>query len=152
MYILQLKQTNKWIEPGMPSPVIIYNVLLGIEWSMTSQIFKFVKVKVLLWYIPATFLEKRRQVFFFSFLHVTFLFLYFLWPHLSASRILVTWPGIELAPPALEAQSLNHWTTREVLTCNILYLHVLYEFSSWFDQLRALNKALLLSGSQVPHP
>ena len=24
-------------------------------------------------------------------------------------------PGIELVPPALEAGSLNHWTTREVL-------------------------------------
>ena len=25
-------------------------------------------------------------------------------------------PGIEPAPPALEVQSLNHWTTREVKT------------------------------------
>ena len=28
--------------------------------------------------------------------------------------ILVPWPGIEPAPPALEAQSLNHWTAGEV--------------------------------------
>ena len=27
---------------------------------------------------------------------------------------LVPWPGIEPRPPALEAQSLSHWTTREV--------------------------------------
>ena len=24
------------------------------------------------------------------------------------------WPGIEPIPPAMEAQILNHWTTREV--------------------------------------
>ena len=30
-------------------------------------------------------------------------------------RILVPQPGIDPVPPALEAQSLNHWTTGEVL-------------------------------------
>ena len=29
-------------------------------------------------------------------------------------RDLVPWPGMEPGPPALGAQSLNHWTTREV--------------------------------------
>ena len=29
---------------------------------------------------------------------------------------LVPWPGIKPRPPALEAQNLNHWNTREVLT------------------------------------
>ena len=29
-------------------------------------------------------------------------------------RILVSWPGIEPAPLAVEGWSLNHWTTREV--------------------------------------
>ena len=42
-----------------------------------------------------------------------YLFIYF-WPHSAAYRILVTQPGIEPVPPALGAQSLNHWTTREV--------------------------------------
>ena len=32
----------------------------------------------------------------------------------AACEILVPQPGIEPTPPALEAQSLNHWTTREV--------------------------------------
>ena len=32
----------------------------------------------------------------------------------AACGILVPQPGIESSPPALEAQSLNHWTTREV--------------------------------------
>ena len=32
----------------------------------------------------------------------------------AARGILIPPPGIELRPPALEAQSLNHWTTRKV--------------------------------------
>ena len=32
----------------------------------------------------------------------------------AARRILVPQPGIELAPPAVEAWSLNHWTAREI--------------------------------------
>ena len=31
-----------------------------------------------------------------------------------ARGILIPPPGIEPVPPALEAQSLNHWTAREV--------------------------------------
>ena len=38
----------------------------------------------------------------------------FLWPHHTAYGILVPWPGFEPVPPTVEAQSLNHWTTREV--------------------------------------
>ena len=37
-------------------------------------------------------------------------------PSCAACRILVPWPEIEPAPPALEEQSLNHWTVREVQT------------------------------------
>ena len=36
-------------------------------------------------------------------------------PHHTACGILVLQPGIEPAPPAWVAQSLNHWTTREGL-------------------------------------
>ena len=35
-------------------------------------------------------------------------------PHPVAFGILVSWPGMEPMPPALEMQSLNHWTAREV--------------------------------------
>ena len=42
------------------------------------------------------------------------------WPCPVACGILVPLPRIEPMPPALEAQSLNHWTTREVL------IHCLY--------------------------
>ena len=34
--------------------------------------------------------------------------------------ILVPYPGIESVLPAFEAQSLNHWTTREVLALQLL--------------------------------
>ena len=36
------------------------------------------------------------------------------WSCFTACGISVPWPGIEPVPPAVEAQSLNHWTTREV--------------------------------------
>ena len=38
----------------------------------------------------------------------------FFWLHRAACRILGPWPGIEPTPLAVEVQSLNHWTTREV--------------------------------------
>ena len=38
----------------------------------------------------------------------------FFWPHRVACGILVPQPGIEPAPPALAACSVNHWTAREV--------------------------------------
>ena len=50
-----------------------------------------------------------------------YLFIYlFTWPHHEECRILVPWPGIEPLPPVLEAQSLNHWTTKEVPRTSIL--------------------------------
>ena len=39
---------------------------------------------------------------------------FFFWPRFVACGILVPRPGIEPAPPALKAQSLNRWTAREV--------------------------------------
>ena len=49
----------------------------------------------------------------------SFFFLIF-WPHNTACGILVPRPGIKPACPALEAQSLNHWTTRKVLEKKML--------------------------------
>ena len=44
-----------------------------------------------------------------------FCFFGFFGPRCTACGILVPRPGIEPKPPALAAQSLNHWTAREVL-------------------------------------
>ena len=42
------------------------------------------------------------------------LYSFFYCLHQEAQGISVPWPGIEPVPPALGAQSLNHWTTKEV--------------------------------------
>ena len=62
------------------------------------------------------------EPFFFSLLFWKYLFIYLAAPGLSCGtrdlcchvRDLVPWPGIEPGPPALVAQSLTHWITREV--------------------------------------
>ena len=41
-------------------------------------------------------------------------FFFFFWPCREACGILVTQPGIEHVPPAVEVWSLNHWIAREV--------------------------------------
>lgn len=69
------------------------------------------KQLVVLWFCapgPSTLLASFS--FFFSFF---FSFLIF-WLHRAAYGILAPRSGIEPVPPALEAQSLNHWTTTEV--------------------------------------
>ena len=38
----------------------------------------------------------------------------FSWPCYVACGILVPRPGVEPTPPALEAQSFNHWTAKEI--------------------------------------
>ena len=50
---------------------------------------------------------------FFFFFKFYFIYLFFGY---TACGILVPQPGIEAMPPALEVWSLNHWTTREVLS------------------------------------
>ena len=48
---------------------------------------------------------------------------------------LVPWPGSEPRPPALEAQSLSHWTTREVPLGDFLKIFIyLFYFTTlyWF--------------------
>ena len=42
----------------------------------------------------------------------TYVFIY-IRPRRAACGILVPQPGIEPVPPAMEARSPNHWTTRE---------------------------------------
>ena len=49
-------------------------------------------------------------------------FPFFSGPHGAAYGILVTRLGIEPVPPAVEAQSLNHWTAREVSSINFIFL------------------------------
>ena len=48
----------------------------------------------------------------------------FFWPCHAACGILVSQSGIELLSPALEAQRLNHWTTKEVPRSQFLNTHL----------------------------
>ena len=50
------------------------------------------------------------------------------WPCCLACGILVLRPGIEAMLPAVEAQSLNHWTTREILSSLLLKLQSLEQW------------------------
>ena len=59
----------------------------------------------------------------FSFLFGGVLLLFFVWPCCTC-RILVPQPGIKSVPAAVEAQRLNHWTTREA-SCRSRFLEVL---------------------------
>ena len=53
----------------------------------------------------------------------TFCFFFFFWPCCMACGILVPWPRIEPEPPAVEVQSPNHWTTREVHFCLSFFIN-----------------------------
>ena len=70
--------------------------------------------------------------------------LYF-WPCHVARGILVPWPGIEPVLPAVEVQSLNHWSTREFPGRHILiffFANILWYYTKlhkWYllkDQLQ----------------
>ena len=63
-----------------------------------------------------------------------FLLKKFFLPCHMAHGILVPQPGIKPTPPALEGQSLNHWTAREVPLLCSLYLYVCFCLV-WFVSL-----------------
>ena len=46
--------------------------------------------------------------------YLSFIFIYLFLPYHEGCGILVPWPEIEPMTPAVEVQSLNHWTTKEV--------------------------------------
>ena len=53
--------------------------------------------------------------------HISRSFFTFL-PHHMPCRILVSWPAVKSAPPAMEAQSLNHWIASKVPgSCSLSY-------------------------------
>ena len=62
------------------------------------------------------------------------LFIYFL----TSWHVELPWPGVEPMPPAVEAQSLNHWTTKEVPP--FYFLLVVFQF-----QVLGLNLPFILS-------
>ena len=67
--------------------------------------------------LPPYFRLRQQKCTLSLFLKLGFILLYLFWPHHMACGILVPLPRIKLIPPALEAQSLNHWTTNKVQMC-----------------------------------
>ena len=67
--------------------------------------------------LPPYFRLRQQKCTLSLFLKLGFILLYLFWPHHMACGILVPLPRIKLIPPALEAQSLNHWTTSKVQIC-----------------------------------
>ena len=71
-------------------------------------------------YLPKMQLSASFQILWLCFIYLFLIlksFIYFNWAALGLSccmRDLAPYPGIEPRPPALGAQSLSHWTTREV--------------------------------------
>ena len=60
--------------------------------------------------LVATDLFRVLMILLLSLISLPFFFFF----DLEAFRILVLWPGIKPGPPAVEVQSFNHWTTKEV--------------------------------------
>ena len=59
----------------------------------------------------------------------TSIFFFFSWPHSTACKILVPGPGIKSVCPAVEAQRLNPWATREIKTS--LNISILWFLLRW---------------------
>ena len=53
------------------------------------------------------------------------------WPCSVAYGILVPWPGIEPMPPAVEVQSLNHWTSKEVPVAHVVCSNTSEKNEGW---------------------
>jgi len=63
-----------------------------------------------------------------------FIFLYHVACRLSSSslQILLPWPGVKPVPPAMEAQCINHWTSREFPLVLFSLYHEEHRQSQWW--------------------
>ena len=72
------------------------------------------------------------------------IFIYLAVPGLSCGmRDLVPWPGIKPGPPALGAQSLSHWATREVPRS---YLFIYFWLCWVFVDAHGLSLVVVIGG------
>ena len=68
-----------------------------------------------------------------------------MWTLSDGMQHLVPWPGIEPRPPALGAQSLSHWATREVPHPTLLSLGLFHRYLLPFCSVEVTCKAWHLS-------
>ena len=141
--LLSLRKSQRFLEvvPGkqVKTKIYIYHITIS-HWSYDNSMFNFLKNYQLLSHRGCTISRSHQQcrmfpvsphplqpllfsvLFFITDILVGgtslwgfFLFFFFnFWPRCLACGILVPRPGIEPVSLALGAQSLNHWTTREV--------------------------------------
>ena len=68
------------------------------------------------------------------------------WSCHAAYGILLPQPGVKLVPPALESQSLNHQTIREIPTIREVIVHLYYIRQTFINPLLLYYKTLLGGG------
>ena len=64
-------------------------------------------------------------------------------------RDLVPWPGMEPGPPALETQTLSHWTTREVPVYLLLCFFPFCTFFLEMSSVLSFNSSVGFSSSPL---
>ena len=77
-------------------------------WTFTISHLSFTHDRDIFYHTTLPSNEGDTKIFFFN-----FIYLFIFWLYHWACGIFVPPPGIESAPPTVEAQSFNHWTTRE---------------------------------------
>ena len=107
---------------------ILYSEALHILWSFHINYLIYCHLKFSLMQLTASTFP-----FFLILFH--FILFFFFWSQPAACRILIPWPKTESTYPALEAQSLNHWTLKEI---PIFSFKVLL-FLSWWRILPHCN-------------
>ena len=104
-------------QSGLMSSVIISKVIAWILSFLFHYMGKIIISSLLesLCYVPGTeprlFFPHIKKNFFIKKIFFRLL--------LVTCGVIVSWPGFEPMPSAVKAQSLNHWTTREVLSSPI---------------------------------
>ena len=128
-----------------------------IKWGRWRSIFQLLK-------IPATYFllgvrgfrksDNWKNIFFFPVkscgnIQQEFFFFLFFWARHAACRILVPPPGFEPAPPAVEAQSPNHWTVRQVPIARIVGLP--WWHSGWESACQCRGHRFEPWSRKIPH-
>ena len=91
------------------------------SWEITSQL-----------HVTMSLLSNLSMTRFYSFvLKAASVYIFFFWSCHTACRILVSPPGIEPVPLTVKVRRLNHWTTRELPSEELLKAFLKKQFSPY---------------------